>query len=175
MKELTKLYIFLTIHIFKIYYGFKNISTKLLYAQAYHETGGFTSKVYKENKNLFGMRQPKKRKTFATGTKNNHAIFKTLAASIRDYFLRQKEFNISNQTNDSFIDETVNSGYAEDKKYKSKWLNVFQTIKYPTKLLFSILIVFVLIFITLRFNPKTNILNNLFTKNHVNKKTKQTA
>ena len=36
-------------------------------AQAAHETGNFTSKIFKENNNLFGMKKPAVRKTYAIG------------------------------------------------------------------------------------------------------------
>jgi len=35
----------------------------LFYAQAYHETGGFTSRAYLEQNNLFGMKEAKVRET----------------------------------------------------------------------------------------------------------------
>ena len=38
-----------------------------------HETAGFTSPVYDQNNNLFGMTQPQERETTSTGQKGNYA------------------------------------------------------------------------------------------------------
>ncbi len=126
---LTKILIWVYIHFLKQWYGFSKISTKLIYAQAYHETGNFTSKVFKQNKNPFGMRQAKIRKNYATGTNLGHATFSSLFNSVRDYFERQKNFRIDKTSDAKYINSTVNSNYAEDKLYKQKWENTFNTIQ----------------------------------------------
>jgi hypothetical protein len=126
-----KIKIFLFIHILKYVYGFGSISSKLIYAQSAHETGNFTSKVFEENNNLFGMRQAKVRKNFATGTNRGHATYKNLYDSVRDYFERQKNFRISSGNDAAFVDSTVSSNYAEDRKYKEKWLAMNTSVKLP--------------------------------------------
>lgn len=150
---------------FKNLHGFRKVSTKLLYAQTYHETGNFTSKVFKENKNLFGMRQPKKRQTLATGTQHSHATFQSYKDSIVDYFYRQKEFNISNVDDGEYMLATVKSRYAEDSKYMEKWQAIKDKIKFPINnnflyaigLFFLVLISFLMFLIirTSRSNYKT--------------------
>lgn len=112
--------------------GYTKVPTKVIYAQAWHETGGFKSKIFRENKNLFGMRQAKKRKNLATGELHSHATYRGYKDSIRDYFLRQKNFGIPNVGESEYIERTVNSNYAEDRLYWSKWLNVIRTIKHPS-------------------------------------------
>ena len=126
---LTKILIWVYIHFLKQWYGFSKISTRLIYAQAYHETGNFTSKVFKQNKNPFGMRQAKIRKNFATGTSLGHATFSSLFNSVRDYFERQKNFRIDSTNDSKFMVSTVNSNYAEDKLYLQKWQKTVDTIK----------------------------------------------
>lgn len=128
-------------------YGFANISTKLIFAQAVHETGNFTSAVFKENNNLFGMRQAKVRKNYATGTNRAHATFKNHFNSIRDYFERQKNFRIDNTNDTRFVETTVNSNYAEDANYKSKWIATVNTLKSPVDIKRLGLLFFSLIFI----------------------------
>lgn len=101
--------------------------TALLYAQAYLETGGFTSAIFKENNNLFGMKQPQVRKTTATGNNRGHATYSTVFHSVYDYFLRQIEFKIKGRDVQEYVENTVKSNYAEDKSYSQKWLNIFET------------------------------------------------
>lgn len=126
-----KIKIWSYIFFLKYWYGFGAISTAVIYGQAKHETGNFTSTIFKENKNLFGMREPSVRKTYATGTARNHATFKNLFDSVRDYFLRQKDFSIDSGTDTGFIDSTVSSNYAEDRQYKEKWLKIIDGVKKP--------------------------------------------
>lgn len=107
------------------------IPTSLIYAQAKHETGNFTSSIFKENKNLFGMKQSFNTKGgfIETGTSRGHAVYKNWFDSIRDYFIRQKNgFNIKALTVEKYINETLNSNYAEDKNYKNKWLNTYNSL-----------------------------------------------
>lgn len=107
------------------------VSTKLLYAQAWHETGDFKSEVFKQNKNLFGMRHPSKRKTYSQGSNLGHAVFKNHFASVRDYFERQKYFGIADSSDNEYMAQTVGSNYAEDPNYKRKWQTVKNQIKMP--------------------------------------------
>lgn len=126
-----KLQIWLTITVLKYWFGFGKISTEVIYGQTKHETGDFTSRIFKENKNLFGMRLPKKRKTVATGERYYHATYKNIYGSILDYFYRQKAFNVNSTSDSKFIESTVDSNYAEDRHYKDKWINMVSTVKKP--------------------------------------------
>lgn len=153
---LLNLKLWLYISALKFYYGFSAISTALIYAQAKHETGNFNSKIFHENNNLFGMRQAKIRKNYATGTNRNHAIYKNLFDSVRDYFERQKNFRISNTNDSEFIASTVKSNYATDKKYKEKWLAVRQGVKPP----FNFTVLLALFFFLLVAGYITNSGNN---------------
>lgn len=148
MKWFLKVKIYLLIWYLKNYYGYTNVSTRALYAQAWHETGGFTSPVFLQNNNLFGMRLPKKRETYATGSNLNHATFKNHYDSIRDYFKRQKSFRIPNVSDSQYMTLTQQSGYAEDKKYIEKWKNVTKTVKIPLNI--STLMLFFLVVVVIR-------------------------
>jgi len=101
----------------------------LLYAQAVHETGDFTSNVFKNN-NLFGMKQPTVRENLATGTANGHATFNSQLDSVKDYVLRQKYFKVKPNlmSVDAYISATANTGYAEDTVYQTKWKNIYNGI-----------------------------------------------
>jgi uncharacterized FlgJ-related protein len=146
----------LLIYFWKTIYGYTKVSTKCLYAQAKHETADFKSEVFIENKNLFGMRQPKIRKNRAIGSNKLHAVFPSHNASIIDYFLRQKYFKIPNTNNDLYMVNTLNSNYAEDKNYLSKWQNHLRSVKVPA--FFNIVLYGGLFFLllVLFFFPKPN-------------------
>ncbi|WP_142786099.1 glucosaminidase domain-containing protein [Changchengzhania lutea] len=157
--------IWLLIWFYKNLNGYYNISTKLLYAQALHETGKFTSAVFKQNKNLFGMRQPTKRKTTATGSNLGHATYTSHRKAIIDYFIRQKYSKIFNTNDNRYVVDTVRSGYAEDKLYAVKWQRIKENTKVPFfvhllaygGLFFLLLVVFITIFKGERNNRRNNI------------------
>ncbi|SKB51015.1 glucosaminidase domain-containing protein [Daejeonella lutea] len=58
-------------------------------AQAILETGNFTSDIFKENHNLFGMKVAGSRPTSAIGTNRNHAQYRNWKESVVDYALFQ--------------------------------------------------------------------------------------
>lgn len=70
--------------------GFNIDTAKYITAQAAHETGNFSSKIFRENNNLFGMKLPVKRKTTATGEKYGHATYENIADSVKDFKLYYK-------------------------------------------------------------------------------------
>lgn len=91
----------------------------VVFAQAVLESGNFTSNLFKNHNNLFGMKLPKIRETVAVGkVKNGYAKYNSWNESIYDYFLWQNfmlsKKNISNKNEYlSFIDKV----YAEQKTY----------------------------------------------------------
>ena len=56
----------------------------LILAQALLETGHFKSTIFKENNNLFGMRQPRKRYTLCKGSNLNHGVYDNWKVSVED-------------------------------------------------------------------------------------------
>ncbi len=58
-------------------------------SQAILETGNFTSGIFKENHNLFGMKVAGSRPTSAIGTNRNHAQYRNWKESVVDYALFQ--------------------------------------------------------------------------------------
>lgn len=56
----------------------------ILACQSAHETGYWKSKIYLENKNLFGMRQAKVRPKTQNGVLNGHAKYDSYCDSIKD-------------------------------------------------------------------------------------------
>ena len=56
----------------------------IIIAQAYIESSHFSSPVWNENNNAFGMRLPQSRFTLAVGENLNHAIYKNWKDSVKD-------------------------------------------------------------------------------------------
>lgn len=110
-------------------YGYPSEIANAVYAQALLESAKFTSNVFKENNNPFGLKQPKVRKTTATGSNRGHATFNSVSEAITDYFLRQTNFRVTYQNDEQYINDTFNSKYAEDQKYKTKWLTLLVQVE----------------------------------------------
>jgi hypothetical protein len=47
----------------------------IIIAQAKLETGGYTSRIFRESNNLFGMRHPRIRPSTSLGSRYNHAFY----------------------------------------------------------------------------------------------------
>jgi len=65
---------------------------EIAYAQAILESGWFTSDIFKENNNLFGMKHPQVRETLSKGVNRGHAVYDTWLDSVKDYALWQKYY-----------------------------------------------------------------------------------
>jgi hypothetical protein len=88
-------------------------------AQSQLETGNFKSKIFKENNNLFGMKEAKSRVKLALGTKHGHAHYSTWLESLYDYAFYQCRYlgTIKNETDYyNYLGKT----YAEDPDYVDK-------------------------------------------------------
>ena len=121
-------------------YGFRATKAGIIYAQAYHESGGFTSNIFKENNNCFGLKEPSQRPTTATGTSRGHATYDSVKDCIVDYFLRQSYFS---QVQDEPDPETFiyqqqfrihgtghNYAYAEDPQYVQLVMEVYNSTNF---------------------------------------------
>ena len=90
--------------------------TDLWVAVAKHETAGFTSRVFREGRNMFGMTLPKGT-TLAIGKLpygEGQAIFKNLTDSARDqvlYFTRRFSYPTNITTAESLVDNMAKRGY----------------------------------------------------------------
>lgn len=87
----------------------------IVLAQSQIETGHFTSKIFKQNHNLFGMKEAKARVTTAKGTKRGHAWFDTWRESILDYAFMQCRYMKFN--NESEYYAYLGKNYAESPGY----------------------------------------------------------
>lgn len=110
-------------------HGFGLVDPWLIAAQAALETGNFTSAIYVENNNLFGLKRPTQRPTTAVGSNRGHAVFLDRRDSVEDYFLRQSYFGIPNTRDvDEYIAATQASGYATATNYRAAWIQRYDTL-----------------------------------------------
>ncbi|AXH78618.1 MAG: lysozyme subfamily 2 [Circular genetic element sp.] len=107
-----------------------------LFAQAKHETGNFTSNVFKNAINSFGMRVAQKRPQNKVGTlttaQGNYAVFSNYVDSWRDRisldFYNKTLPPTSLEDVPRYIQEVANKGYATDPIYAQKWLNTASSV-----------------------------------------------
>jgi hypothetical protein len=88
----------------------------IVMAQSIVETGNWKSSIFKENHNLFGMKQASVRINTASGTQNNHAYYETWMESIYDYAFYQCRYLSNLQSEEAYYAYLQNS-YAEDPNY----------------------------------------------------------
>lgn len=91
----------------------------IVMAQAELETGGFTSKIFRENNNLFGMKVATKRPTTNKGEEHGHAYYENWKESVVDYAFYSAQY-LSNIKTESQYFEYLSQSYAEDPNYVNK-------------------------------------------------------
>jgi hypothetical protein len=85
-------------------------------AQAKLETGNYTSKIFRESNNLFGMKEAKSRITTAKGTQFNHAYYESWTESVYDFAFHQCRY-LPNIRNEEQYFQYLGQNYAEDPNY----------------------------------------------------------
>lgn len=119
--------------------GFKNFMNSknlpdvyaiVLFSQAIFETGRFTSNIYQQAKNMYGMR-PNSRKLYvsilntATG---EYCVYADAQTSILDRVALDAQNGIApvNNINDiqAYMREVLDAGYATDPNYFEKWFTI---------------------------------------------------
>lgn len=90
----------------------------IVFAQSKLETGNFTSKIFRENSNCFGMREAKQRITTAQGTENNHAYYASWGESVYDYAFYQCRYLSNINTEEQYF-QYLSQSYAENPNYVS--------------------------------------------------------
>lgn len=103
----------------------------IVLAQSILESGNFKSKIFIENNNLFGMKEPLSRNTVALGTKNGHAYYKNWQHSVIDYALYQSSYFFNSKRDYGRQDylERLSRSYAQDPNYINKLKKVLLTIE----------------------------------------------
>ena len=93
----------------------------IVFAQAILETGNFKSEIFKENKNLFGLKMSWNRPTLAVGVKRGHAVFSDWKHSVYDYALYQSSY-MRKLTREAYLERL--KSYAADPSYVEKIKNL---------------------------------------------------
>lgn len=88
----------------------------IILAQYRVETGNGSSKIFKENHNLFGMKISKLRPTTAIGENYNHAFYKNWKESVLDYAFWQQQ-NARGIDSEEEYYKLLEGMYAEDDAY----------------------------------------------------------
>jgi len=88
-------------------------------AQAKLETNNFHSGIFKENHNLFGMKEARIRISTAKGTNRNHAYYDNWESSVYDYAFYQCLYLSAINTEGEYYRYLAGS-YAEDPHYVTK-------------------------------------------------------
>ena len=97
-------------------------------AQTILETGEYKSKIFKENKNLFGMKQARTRTTLAEGTQHGHAYYKSWGNSVLDYAFWVSTYAYKCKTESQFY-QLLDNIYAEDGSYTKKLKSIVTKLK----------------------------------------------
>ena len=85
-------------------------------AQAKLETGDYTSKIFKENHNLFGMKEARVRVNLAKGTQFSHAYYNTWEESVLDYALWYSSYARKCKSENELF-QLLDNQYAEASYY----------------------------------------------------------
>lgn len=90
-------------------------------SQARLETGNFTSAIFKENHNLFGMKMAEKRPSSAIGINRGHAAYSNWKESVVDYALFQSFIiaKIQNVSRESYR-KHIQKYYSETSDYLAR-------------------------------------------------------
>lgn len=88
----------------------------IVMAQAIIESGNFTSSIFRNNNNMFGMRLPRSRSTTAIGEKNGFACYTTWKDCVYDYALYQSQAMRTCSTEEEYY-KALEERYAQDTAY----------------------------------------------------------
>lgn len=114
--------------------GFTNECARLVVAQARHETGNYTSPVFRLYKNCFGMRPAVVRETtrLKETSPTNYAIYASIEDSVKDIGLWFTARNVAKTFTQVYAYATAlkNKGYfeAELNEYISGMINALKKI-----------------------------------------------
>jgi flagellum-specific peptidoglycan hydrolase FlgJ len=106
-------------------YNISDNITEIMIKQSILETGYYSSPIFIENNNLFGMKHPRVRKTTSIGINKGHAVYQHWTDSVDDYLLWMKYYeNRGILCIDDYEQFLERIGYAEDPLYLYKLANI---------------------------------------------------
>lgn len=91
----------------------------IAYAQAMLESGNFTSRIFRENNNMFGMKQARSRINLAKSTQYGHAYFENWEECLLDFAFHRATY-LSKLRTEKDIYTYLGRYYAEDPSYINK-------------------------------------------------------
>ena len=97
--------------------GYSPRMARMIAAVSRHETGNYSSAVFREFNNMFGMRFPRVRKTTATHESDSkYSVYSSPADSVRDlvYYLDARRYPFDFATARDLVEEMKRHGYFED-------------------------------------------------------------
>jgi len=100
----------------------------IVLAQSILETGHFESKIFKENHNLFGMKEARVRLNLAKGTQYGHAYYKNWKESLTDYALWYSTYAYKCK-NEKQLYKLLNKQYAEASYYPQALKRIISKLK----------------------------------------------
>jgi uncharacterized FlgJ-related protein len=97
----------------------------IILAQSILETGHYGSKIFKENHNLFGMKEARVRLNLAEGTQHGHAYYVNWEESVMDYALWYSTYAYKCKTEKQLY-KLLDRQYAEASAYVSSLQHVIE-------------------------------------------------
>ena len=104
----------------------------IAYAQAMLESGDFSSKIFLENNNMFGMKQARSRINLAVSTQHNHAYFETWEDCLLDFAFHRATYLSKLRTENDYYNY-LGKYYAEDPGYIGKLKTMVNKYKLKDK------------------------------------------
>jgi len=101
---------------------------QVVLAQAELESGHFTSPIFKENHNFFGMKPAKLRPTTNKGENKGHAVFDTWRDCVVDYAFYSATY-LNDMKSEAEYLEYLRQNYAEDPNYVSTLKKIIEKNK----------------------------------------------
>lgn len=101
---------------------------EIILAQSILETGHFSSRIFVENNNLFGMKEARARSTTAAGTQLGHAFYDNWKQSVMDYALFQNAYMNRLRKEKSYL-KYLEKNYAEAENYDVRLLQIIEKEK----------------------------------------------
>lgn len=98
---------------------------EIILAQSILETGHYTSRIFEENNNLFGMKEAKARSTTALGTQLGHAYYNNWKESVLDYALFQNAYMNKIRKEKQYL-KYLDKNYAEASNYDKTILQIIE-------------------------------------------------
>lgn len=98
---------------------------EIILAQSILETGHYTSRIFEENNNLFGMKEAKARSTTALGTQLGHAYYNNWKESVLDYALFQNAYMNKIRKEKQYL-KYLDKNYAEAADYDKTILQIIE-------------------------------------------------